>query len=72
MAKPIPSVIKSIDPRTDFQKVVDNLKLELSANLELVRITSKIAWEQYTSLKEEGFTEEQAMSIVTTQPSWKG
>lgn len=66
-----PNVIQTLDTRSDAKKAFDNAKADLEVVLESVRITSTIAAEQYKSLLENGFTEHQAMEIITTQPAWK-
>lgn len=64
-------VIKPIDTRNEFQKAIDNMKFQLPTEIEFVKLQAKLAKEQYEALLKEGFTEQQAMQIVTTQPSWK-
>lgn len=64
-------VIKTLDTRSDFQKAIDNFKFQLPTEIEFIKLKAKMAKEQYEALLKEGFTEQQAMQIVTTQPSWK-
>lgn len=66
-----PKVISSIDTRSATKKAIDAMKADLEIMLEHARITSKITKEQHKALIKEGFSEEQAMKIITTQPSWK-
>lgn len=66
-----PKVINTIDTRSEAKKQIDAMRADLEVMLEYARIISKISKEQYEALLEEGFSEEQAMRIITTQPSWK-
>lgn len=64
-------VVKPLDTRSDFKKAVDMLKTDLPAQIELVTIQANLAKKQYDALLKEGFTEQQAMQIITTQPAWR-
>ena len=64
-------VIKPLDTRTDMKKAIDNLKFELPQQIELIAIQANLAKKQLDFLIKEGFTEQQAMQIITIQPSWK-
>lgn len=64
-------VVKPLDTRTEMKKVIDNIKFELPQHIELIQIQANFAKVQYESLIKEGFTESQAMQIISTQPSWK-
>lgn len=63
--------ITTLDTRSETQKKIDDVRSELDVHLEAVRIQCIIAKEQFDYLVKEGFTESQAMEIITKQPSWK-
>lgn len=54
-----------------MKKAIDNLKFELPQQIELIAIQANLAKKQLDFLIKEGFTEQQAMQIITIQPSWK-
>ncbi|MEY9976570.1 hypothetical protein [Lysinibacillus sp. RC79] len=66
-----PKVLNTIDTRSELKKAVDAMKADLGAWLEHAQITAQITSSQYKILIKEGFTEQQAMEIITTQPSWR-
>lgn len=64
-------VVKTLDTRSEFQKAVDKIKIELPTHIELVGLQAKLAKEQYDALLKEQFTQQQAMQIIVSQPAWK-
>lgn len=64
-------VLTNMDTRSDQQKKIDAMKEDLQLLIEHAKITAKVTSEQYKALIAADFTEEQAMRIITTQPSWK-
>lgn len=65
------NVLTNIDTRTEFEKVVDNVKSQRLQQIELIKVTSEYARIQFESLVKEGFTEDQALQITIQQPTWK-
>lgn len=63
--------ITTLDTRSESKKKIDDVKSELDVHLEAVKIQCTIARKQFNYLVYEGFTESQAMEIITKQPSWK-
>lgn len=65
------NVLTNIDTRSEFEKMIDEVKSQRLQQIELIKIASEYARIQFNSLVSEGFTEEQSLQITIQQPTWK-
>lgn len=63
--------ISTIDTRTEAQKKIDAIKNDIPVLIEVAKFSAEIAWTQFEALTKQGFTETQAIEIITKQPAWK-
>ena len=63
--------IKTLDTRSEAQKKIDAINSEIPVLIEVAKQSAGIAWAQYSELIKQGFTDQQAIEIITKQPAWK-
>lgn len=63
--------ITTLDTRTEAQKKIDAIKNDVPVMIEVAIISAEIAWAQYEALTKQGFSDQQAIEIITKQPAWK-
>jgi hypothetical protein len=58
-----PTIVDISPPPTKYAAAVAEFRDNLDLTLEHYRLISKVKWAQYNALKEEGFTEAQALEL---------